>query len=552
MIRLRGRITWTCSKRDSAEKAFFVTGKNGSLLSQLTFIFSTLRGFLPPMKSFSLTALQLSICALLAAAGLSAGAAPKPPEPPPLSPEIKVSSPGTPEDPVVPSVVISPPKTVHPRRGQQVLPPVGPPVMITRIQSADVEDWARTPNDLKGLLESIGEELHVAFASDEKTFSTISSKPSDNPVLYRSGYKKFALTDQETTRLREYVQNGGTIIFNSLVGHPDSYESAKIAIGQIFPDRPLYRLRLDHPVFRSYHRIEKVAYRDRMKKDGLITDPFPFLEGVDVDNRTAIILSRWDFALGWEANAHESWGYENEDARKLGTNIVAYVTALREAGKSVGKSVSLSNAEVQSVAKFRVGQVRYNGAWRGRSSGMPMLLNQLSAETGTRVSFLIKDVSLKEAEIFELPFLYLSGTSEFALSEEERLNLRRYLSNGGILFVEAAEGRISFDKAFRQEMTKILPQKPLIAIPQGHDIFRLPRVIQTVRARPTLAQARGNRVQQNPELYGVEINGTLGVIYTPFDWSAGWEKADAPFAIGYEPQDATALGVNVLFYSLTH
>jgi hypothetical protein len=167
------------------------------------------------MKFFSLTALQLSICTLLAAAGLSAGAAPKPPEPPPLSPEIKVASPGAPEDPVVPSVVISPPKTVHPRRGQQVLPPVGPPVMITRIQSADVEDWARTPNDLKGLLESIGEELHVAFASDEKTFSTISSKPSDNPVLYRSGYKKFALTDQETTRLREYVQNGGTIIFNS-------------------------------------------------------------------------------------------------------------------------------------------------------------------------------------------------------------------------------------------------------------------------------------------------------------------------------------------------
>jgi hypothetical protein len=256
--------------------------------------------------------------------------------------------------------------------------------------------------------------------------------------------------------------------------------------------------------------------------------------------------------LGWEANAHESWGYQDEDARKLGTNIIAYVTALREAGKSVGKSVSLADADVQSVGKFRVGQVRYNGAWRGRSTGMPMLLSQLAAETGTKVSFVVRDVSFKEAEIFDLPFLYLSGTSEFVLSDEERLNVRRYLSNGGILFVEAGEGRVSFDKAFRQEMSKILPQKPLISIPQGHDIFRIPRAIQTVRARPPLAQARGNRIQQTAELYGIDVNGTLGVIYTPFDWSAGWEKADAPFAVGYEPQDATALGVNVLFYALTH
>ena len=504
------------------------------------------------MKFLSPTAFHLRVCALFYMAGLGAGAAPKPPEPPPLSPDVKVTAPGAPEEPVSPSVVISAPRFPQPRRGQQLLPPVGPPVMLTRIQSADVEDWARTPNDLKGLLESIGEELHVAFASDDKTFSTISSKPSDNPVLYRSGYKKFTLTDQEVALLREYVQNGGTIVFNSLVGHPDAYESAKIAIGKIFPDRPLYRLRLDHPVFRSYHRIEKIAYRERMKKDGLVTDPFPFLEGVDVDNRTAIILSRWDFALGWEANAHESWGYQDEDARKLGTNIIAYVTALREAGKSVGKSVSLSDVDVQSVGKFRVGQVRYNGAWRGRSSGMPMLLNQLAAETGTKVSFVVRDVSFKDAEIFDLPFLYLSGTAEFVLSDEERLNVRRYLSNGGILFVEAGEGRVSFDKAFRQELSKILPQKPLISIPQGHDIFRVPRAIQTVRARPPLALARGNRVQQTAELYGVDVNGTLGVIYTPFDWSAGWEKADAPFAVGYEPQDATALGVNVLFYALTH
>ena len=55
-----------------------------------------------------------------------------------------------------------------------------------------------------------------------------------------------------------------------------------------------------------------------------------------------------------------------------------------------------------------------------------------------------------------------------------------------------------------------------------------------------------------PELYGIELIGTLNVIYSPYDLSAGWERAIAPYALGYESKDSTALGVNVLFYALAH
>ena len=55
-----------------------------------------------------------------------------------------------------------------------------------------------------------------------------------------------------------------------------------------------------------------------------------------------------------------------------------------------------------------------------------------------------------------------------------------------------------------------------------------------------------------PELYGIELNGAMAVIYTPYDMSAGWERAIAPYALGYEPADAMALGVNVLYYAVTH
>ena len=219
--------------------------------------------------------------------------------------------------------------------------------------------------------------MNVHFTSNIKTFAEINPDPTKNPILYRSGYKPFTLTPgRDRRRCATYLLNGGTIVFNSLVGNPDAYQSALQAAQAILPERNIYRLRMDHPVFHSFYNIDKVAYRDRMVKDGMVADPYPYLEGVDIDNRTAIIISRWDFSLGWEQNAHDSWGYADADSRKLGANIMAYVTAMRDAGRTVGKSVELADSDKKTAGKFRVGQVIHGGPWKTRTAAFPMLLSQ--------------------------------------------------------------------------------------------------------------------------------------------------------------------------------
>jgi hypothetical protein len=477
----------------------------------------------------------------------SANAALQPPEPPPLEqpkpPPAQVSS--SEGAPPLPYPVV-------PQKRQEKKNPPQPPVLLTKIKSPDAEDWTRTPNDVKGLLEWISQQMNVHFSTNIKAFGQISPDATQNPILYRSGYKPFTLSPKEIALLHQYVLNGGTIVFNSLVGNPDAYQSALIAAHEILPERTLYRLRMDHPVFHAFYDIDKVTYRDRMIKDGLATDPHPWLEGIDIDNRTAIFVSRWDFALGWEANQHESWGYADTDARKLGANIVSYVTAMSDAGRSVGKSVELVNADKKTAGKFRVGQVIHDGPWKTRTTAFPMLLNQFHAATGTPVSFELRDVSLDDAAIFEMPFLYISGTTDFTLTDKERANLRQFLMNGGVLFAEAAEGRQSFDAAFRAEMAKVLPGRDLTALPANHAIFKQPESIGQVKARPALAVHSGNQIEVSPEMYGIDLNGSLAVIYSPHDLSAGWERAIAPYAQGYEASDATAIGVNILYYAVTH
>ncbi len=492
----------------------------------------------PAMKS--LTVLLWAMLPLLAAAK------PKPPDPPPLErpkpPPAQVSS----------SEGMPPlPYPVVPQKRQERKNPPQPPVLLTKIRTADAEDWARTPNDLKKLLEWMSSEMGVSFTSNIKTWAEISTDPRENPVLYRSGYKPFKLDATEASRLREYLRNGGTVIFNALVGHPDFYESAVQAAQQILPESPVYRLRLDHPLFRAYHDIKQVKYRQRAIRDGVVSDSYPWLDGVDIDNRSAILISRFDIAMGWEKNRHDSWGYEDADARLLGANILSYVTAMQEAGRSAGKSVELANAGGSKAGSLHLGWVTHTGGpWKTRPAALPMLLRKFNETTGAPVSFEWREVSLADASMFETPLLYLTGTTDFTLGENQRANLRQFLMKGGVLFAEAADGRVSFDRALRAELAKVLPDHPLVRVPASSPLLHQPNEVGAVKARAALAAQLDQRRTIPPELFTAEINGATAVIYCPHDLSAGWEQAPAPYASGYESADATALGVNILFHAL--
>ena len=442
---------------------------------------------------------------------------PIPPEPPPL--ELPKPKPAQ----VASSEAMPPlPLPAVPLKRQEKKNPPQPPALLTKIRSGDTEDWTRTPNDIKGLLEWMSQQMNVHFSSNIRTFSEISTDPTKNPILYRSGYKPFRLSQADVARCREYIANGGTIIFNSLVGNPEAYKSALQAAHDILPEQPIYRIRMDHPVFHSFYEIDKVGYRPRMVKDGMASDPHPWLEGVDIDNRTAIFISKWDFSLGWEANSHDSWGYADADACKLGANLISYVTAMRDAVRSIGKSVELMNSDKKTASKFRVGLVMHDGPWKTRPAAFPMLLNQFQSSTGTPVSFELRDVSLNDSTIYEMPFLFITGTTDFTLTEKERANLRQYLMNGGVLFAEAGEGRSSFDAAFREEMAKVLPDHQLSPLPQNHSIFTQPTKLLLMKARPALAARNNNQIELPPEIDGIDLNGSLAVIYSPHDLSTGW------------------------------
>jgi hypothetical protein len=166
------------------------------------------------------------------------------------------------------------------------------------------------------------------------------------------------------------------------------------------------------------------------------------------------------------------------------------------------------------------------------------------------VKYTVKEMRLADTAIFNAPLLYLTGHENFTLSKAEAVQLKKYLDNGGFLLAEACCGRKGFDLAFRKIMAELFPAAPLRDISQGNVIFSMPNDVKRVGVTPVLQQALATAVT-SPRLEGVEVNGHIAVIYSPFGMAGGWEMSQSPYARGYDDVSSQRLGQNILMYSVT-
>ena len=465
------------------------------------------------------------------------------PAPPPKPPAQHSSAEGIPPLPL-PAVPL--------RRTEKKNPP-RPPVLIAKIATKNRSDWATNPSDTRNLLRWMSQNLNVHFSSINMPETEVPADPKSVPVLYRTGHDAFAFSPAVRERLRAYLLGGGTLVLESCCGRSAFAESALREMQQLVPERPPYRLTLDHPLYHSYFDIKEIGFRPHAIAAGAKNDE-PAAIGIDIGCRTAVFFFRWDVSCGWDnladSDRHHCLGYDIKTARQLGTNLMAYITAERSAALPLSKALAFVDAEKTRSGKFVIAQAKYHGLWKTREAGLAMLLNSFHEQTRTPVRFAGEEVPLDSPKLFEVPFIYLTGHQDFQLNSAERANLRQYVTRGGIVLAEACCGREAFDRSFRSEIAKAMGGDTLERLPANHPIFLYPNNLAGVQPRPALAHRLGSKGRIKPELYGVTVDGHLGVIYSPHGLSCGWELAECPYCAGLSPQDSLALGVNILSYAI--
>ncbi|HEX9611529.1 MAG TPA: DUF4159 domain-containing protein [Gemmatimonadales bacterium] len=198
-----------------------------------------------------------------------------------------------------------------------------------------------------------------------------------------------------------------------------------------------------------------------------------------------------------------------------------------------------------SAAPLTIGRLHYNGGgdWYANPSSLRNLLRAIRERTGLDVAERERVVTLGGPELWDVPYLYMTGHGNVRLSDDDVRTLRRYLEQGGFLH---ADDNYGMDASFRREIARVFPDHPLVEVPLTHPIYRL--VYEFPDGLPKIHEHDGLPAQG----FGVFLGGRLVVYYSyQSDLGDGWEDPDVHNDSPELREVALRMGVNLFTYAVS-
>jgi hypothetical protein len=194
-------------------------------------------------------------------------------------------------------------------------------------------------------------------------------------------------------------------------------------------------------------------------------------------------------------------------------------------------------------APLTIGRLHYDGGgdWYANPSSLPNLLAAIREGTSLPVAARERVVTLDGPDLWEVPYLYMTGHGNVHFSDQQLGTLRRYLEAGGFLH---ADDNYGMDASFRREIARVFPDHPLVEVPLDHAIYHL--VYDFPKGIPKIHEHDGLPAQG----FGIFLADRLAVYYSyQSDLGDGWEDPD----VHHDPQpireQALKMGVNLFAYA---
>ncbi|UOB17155.1 DUF4159 domain-containing protein [Abyssalbus ytuae] len=197
---------------------------------------------------------------------------------------------------------------------------------------------------------------------------------------------------------------------------------------------------------------------------------------------------------------------------------------------------NLIPAQDIAILKYQGG-----GDWYGNPTALPNLIKFCNKNINTRINEKPQTVEAGSIDIFQYPFLHMTGHGNVFFSPEDAENLRNYLLSGGFIHIDDNYG---MEPYLKKELKKIFPDKDLMELPPSHTIFN--QTYKFPNGLPKIHEHDGKR----PQAFGIFDNNRLILLFTyESDLGDGWENKE----VHNDPEDvrlkALQMGANIIQFA---
>lgn len=211
-------------------------------------------------------------------------------------------------------------------------------------------------------------------------------------------------------------------------------------------------------------------------------------------------------------------------------------------GMAVLATASVSSASAQA-RPLKLALLKYNGGgdWYANPTALPNLARFCNETMGTAFDPAYATVEVGSVNLFNYPFVHMTGHGNVVFSDTDARNLRQYLIGGGFLHIDDNYG---MDPYVRTAMKKVFPELSFIELPFSHPIYS--QKFSFSGGLPKVHEHDGKPAQG----FGLFWEDRLVCFYTyETDLGDGWEDADVHKDPEQLRQQALRMGANIVRFA---
>lgn len=223
---------------------------------------------------------------------------------------------------------------------------------------------------------------------------------------------------------------------------------------------------------------------------------------------------------------------------------LALIAGLFFAHTAFAQQQPANTATQEANYHFRIAKLHYQGGgdWYANPTSLPNLIAFVNKNTNVRIATPEDVVEPGSSQIFQYPYVYMTGHGNVTFSEAEAKNLRAYLLSGGFLHIDDNYG---MDKYIRKEMKRVFPELEFVELPFSHPLYHLH--YDFPKGLPKIHEHDGKPAQG----FALIWEGRVICYYTiECDLGDGWEDASVHRDPEEVRQTALKMGTNLVLWGV--